>query len=413
MIFIVLMTSLGIGLDGKILLGGFFSTYNGVSRNRVARINADGTLDTTFAPGTGFVGFVYSLVLQADGKVLVGGDFTSFNGTPRFKLAQLNADGSLDTSFFSGFSADSSSPYVFRLFLQPDGKILVGGRFIRYGGNPRHSLLRLQPSAPRPALFDFDGDGKADKTVFRASDAVWYLLRSSLGFTASQFGISTDKITPADFDGDGKTDIAVYRQGVWYWLNSTNGAYNVLPFGNATDIPVPADFTGDGRSELAVYRSGFWHTLDLANGQYRVVQFGLAADKPVPADYDGDGKTDIAVYRDGLWYMLKSRQGFEVVHFGIASDKPTVGDYDGDGKADQAVYRDGVWYVLGSTQGFYAAQFGIASDIPAAADYDGDGKTDFAVYRDGIWYVLGSQQGVDIVGFGLAGDKPIPAAYVP
>ncbi len=401
--------------DGKILLGGFFTTYNGANRTRIARINPDSSLDTTFNPGTGITGsVVYSLVVQPDGKILVGGSFSAYNGVPRNDLAQLNADGSLDSSFDSGFSADGSS-YVFRLLPQPDGKILVGGRFTNYAGVPRNSLLRLQSSSlARQTLFDFDGDGKADQTVFRPSDRVWYLLRSSSGFAAAQFGDSTDRIAPADFDGDGRTDIAVFRDGVWYWLNSSNGNFNAYQFGSASDTPVPFDYTGDGRAELAVYRGGVWYALNLANNQFQAVQFGASSDKPVPADFDGDGKTDIAVYRDGTWYWLRSSDGgFRAVQFGIASDKPVVGDYDGDGRADQAVYRSGVWYVLGSTQGFYAVQFGFASDIPVAADYDGDGKTDVAVFRGDTWYLLRSQQGFGAVQFGTTNDRPIPAAFAP
>src|SRR5207244_1904334 len=71
--------------------------------------------------------------------------------------------------------------------------------------------------------FDFDGDGKADASVFRASDRVWYMLGSGSGFTAAQFGLSTDKLVPADYDGDGKTDLAVYRDGTWYILQSSTG----------------------------------------------------------------------------------------------------------------------------------------------------------------------------------------------
>jgi Tol biopolymer transport system component/(2Fe-2S) ferredoxin len=271
-----------------------------------------------------------------------------------------------------------------------------------------------QPLVSAPTFADFDGDGKSDVSIFRPSDQVWYLSRSTQGFFATQFGLSTDKITPADYDGDGKTDIAVYRSGVWYWLNSSNGNFNAYQFGLANDIPVPADYTGDGRAELAVYRSGIWYTLNLANNQFQAVQFGISTDKPVPADFDGDGKTDVAVYRDGVWYWLRSSDNsFRAVQFGIASDKPTVGDYDGDSKADPAVYRSGVWYILGSTQGFSAVQFGISSDIPVAADYDGDAKTDIAVYRDGVWYLLRSQQGFGAVQFGVTNDKPIPAAFVP
>lgn len=117
----------------------------------------------------------------------------------------------------------------------------------------------------RKAVFDFDGDGRADVSVFRPSDSVWYLNQSQAGFSARQFGLSTDKMTPADYDGDGRTDISVYRNGVWYRLNSSNGTVGTAQFGLPDDVPVPADYTGDGRAELTIYRNGNWWTLDLAN----------------------------------------------------------------------------------------------------------------------------------------------------
>jgi dipeptidyl aminopeptidase/acylaminoacyl peptidase len=319
-----------------------------------------------------------------------------------------------------------SDEYVWSFDWSPDGRKFVLATYI---GNAGLYLMNANGGTPTPLVMgaagqpdwqpllrtaaDFDGDSRADISVFRPSDRTWYLYQSTAGFSATQFGLSTDRITPADYDADGRTDISVFRDGTWYWLNSSNGNFNAVQFGLADDIPVPADFTGDGRAELAVYRSGTWWTLDLTNNQANAVQFGLASDKPVMADYDGDGRADQAVYRNGEWHLNRSSQGYTVVQFGLASDKPVIGDYDGDGKTDQAVYRDGTWYLLRSSQGFAAFQFGLATDIPAAADYDGDGKTDAAVFRNGTWWILQSTNGFSTQQFGLTNDKPVPAAYLP
>lgn len=146
--------------------------------------------------------------------------------------------------------------------------------------------VTIAPAAPPRTKFDFDGDGKADISVFRPLDKTWYLNRSTLGFSSTQFGLSTDKIVPADFDGDSKTDIAVFRDGNWYWLFSQYNYLSAVQFGLANDIPVPSDFTGDGRSELVVYRNGVWYLRDFQNNQFSTVQFGLSTDKPIASDYD-------------------------------------------------------------------------------------------------------------------------------
>lgn len=110
--------------------------------------------------------------------------------------------------------------------------IATDAAIVRYNGDS---------SVSQTTKFDFDGDGKSDISVFRPSDRIWYLNRSTQGFSATQFGLSTDKTTPDDYDGDGKTDIAVYRDGTWYIVQSSNGNISYQQFGLSSDIPVAAN----------------------------------------------------------------------------------------------------------------------------------------------------------------------------
>jgi uncharacterized delta-60 repeat protein len=380
--------------DGKILISGLFTVINGVSRQGIARLNADGSLDTTFDATAN--SSVFTVELQADGKILVGGSFTSIGGAPRNRIARLNPNGTIDFTFNVGTGADGS---VNSIELDANGKVLAGGVFVRYNNTPRVSLVRLLNSAvPRATPFDYDGDGKSDLSVFRPAMSFWYIARPtgtpSQNFDAVQFGASGDVIVPADYDGDGKTDVAVWRpsDGTWYLLQSSAG-FRAAQFGANGDIPAPGDFDGDGKANLAVFRpaTGAWYiarTTGIPSQNFDSVPFGANGDKPIAgADFDGDGKADVAVFRPstGDWYRLNSSNNqFVGIHFGIAEDKPVAADYDGDGKTDLAVFRpsDGTWYRINSGgDTFTAIRFGIAEDRPAPADYDGDGKTDLSVFR--------------------------------
>ncbi len=299
-----------------------------------------------------------------------------------------------------------------------------GGFTFNIDGNISDAPVAGPAIAKNPNA-DFDGDGRTDISVFRPDNGAWYVLFSATpGFSAFQFGISTDIVAPGDYDGDGKTDAAVFRpsDGSWHLLPKGNN-YRAFSFGTMGDIAVPGDFNGDGKTDPAVFRpsSGVWYIANSdSQGTYSSVQFGVNGDKPVPADFDGDGKTDIAVFRPstGVWYVLRSSDGgVSIDPFGLPGDLPAQGDYDGDGKADLAVYRpsEGIWYLFRSTKGFAALQFGLAGDVPSTGDYDGDGHDDIAVFRpsNGTWYLLQSTNGVGITQFGLPGDRSVPAAYLP
>ena len=409
--------AVAIQADGKIVVGG--SAVNSTSTNfALARYQNNGSLEESFETDGKVItdfGGAYSaisdIVIQSSGKIIAVGS-ALVEGVRSFALARYTKNGELDTTFdidgkaITTFEAGVGGSAANAAALETDGRLIVVGTF-----TPTHSAVVRYLLGT--AIADFDGDGTTDLSIFRPSDGVWYLRRSTDGLTEIALGLSTDKIVPADYDGDGRTDAAVYRNGTWHLQRSTSGPTTV-DFGASGDIPVPADYDGDGKADIAVFRQGIWYFLDSSTNRYHGVQFGIASDKPVPADYDGDGRADIAVYRDGSWYWLESSTGeFRGVQFGIASDKPVVGDYDGDGKADPAVFRDGIWYLLRSRLGFTGVQFGIATDIPVPADYDGDDITDIAVFRNGAWYLLRSTAGFTGIEFGVAGDQPVPAAFVP
>ncbi|MDQ3748295.1 MAG: hypothetical protein M3367_04650, partial [Acidobacteriota bacterium] len=124
------VTAIGVQPDGKVVFAGDFIRVGGVPRVSIARVNADGSPDTTFNPGTGFNNTVSKILVQSDGKILVAGSFSSYNGTSRLGVARLNADGSLD----SAFNPNLGSGTVNTIALQADGKILIGGTFGSVGG---------------------------------------------------------------------------------------------------------------------------------------------------------------------------------------------------------------------------------------------------------------------------------------
>ena len=154
--------SLVVQADGRIIVGGSFTTIAGTSRSWLARLNADGTLDTTFAntnvTGTGDISDgLIGIALQADGKILLCGQFTTVGGVARNNIARLNADGTLDTSF-----NPNANKMVTSMAVRSDGKIAIGGYFTQVAGASSGNIFGdglavLNASGTISQIYDVDG----------------------------------------------------------------------------------------------------------------------------------------------------------------------------------------------------------------------------------------------------------------
>ena len=275
--------------SGKILIGGSFPSFNGVNRNSIARLNGDGSLDTSFDPGLGANGTVWSIAVQDDGKILIAGEFTSINGVARTHIARLNSDGSLDTTFNAegnapdgiinsiavtgngriyiggafttlgsqnfnhiarlnsngsvdnGFNplAGTDGP-VYALALQPNGNILVGGSFHTVEGYELHNLVRLLPSgALDPEFFPGTGtDGSVDSINLQV-DGTFYIGGAFTSYNG------TRRLGFARIYADGTLDTTfmdtAYNQFAGVFSTSGFGSYFNDPLGVVFASAVQAD----------------------------------------------------------------------------------------------------------------------------------------------------------------------------
>jgi uncharacterized delta-60 repeat protein len=150
--------------DGKIIAAGDFATYNSQARSRIIRLNVDGSIDDTFNPGTGFNSSVFAMKLLPDGKILAAGSFTSYNGTTRNRIIRLFPNGSIDPEFNPGTGFNNT---VFTLAVQDDQKIIVGGQFLQFNSGPKAFIARLNANGSLDDTFDV-GVGFNTGTIIRS-----------------------------------------------------------------------------------------------------------------------------------------------------------------------------------------------------------------------------------------------------
>jgi uncharacterized delta-60 repeat protein len=151
--------TLSLQSDGKIIAGGQFATLNSNTRNRLVRLNSDGTEDTAFYTnlGTGFVNSVFTTKIQINGKIVVGGNLTLLNGNTRNRLVRLNSDGTEDTAFYTGLGGafDNGDGQVRALDIGPQGKIPVVGGYLEFDLSVRNRIVILDSPPSQELLESF------------------------------------------------------------------------------------------------------------------------------------------------------------------------------------------------------------------------------------------------------------------
>ncbi len=437
--------------DGKVYVGGNFTSVGGVIRRDLVRLNADGTVDASFSdvqttPESPFYynsASVRSIVPLTNGQVLVGGSFRTISGAALPALARLNSDGSIDNSFAHTGVIGS---VVDQIVVQTDGKIFLTGVFRFAGATPaedRSGAVRLNPGGTLDSVFNppsavAEGHGPCilqpdGKYVCGSRDAIGdptgriaYRLMANNGAIDETFvapGIAF-RIFAMALQTDGR--IVVGGNSIGLAPGPRPRILTRLDSDGDLDQPVTTriDYDGDLKADISVYRPsvGNWYIRHPVFG-FTTNSWGISTDQIVPADFDGDAKTDLAVFRasDSIWYLYNSADStFATTQWGIEGDIPIAADYDGDRKADFMIYRPStsLWYLKRSIDlALSVTSFGQVGDKPLAADFDGDFLTDFAVFRpaNGRWTIRFSsmpQTAAPLVAFyGESSDRPVPADY--
>jgi len=411
-----LVTGIGVQPDGKIILGGEFTNYNGTAQTGIARLNGDGTLDTSFVVGTGQGGDIYTVAFQTDGKVLIGGAFPTYNSVTVNNIARLNTDGSLDTGFATGTGANSS---VRKIIVQPDNKIIVGGDFATFNTLSKR-LIRLNTDGSNDASFSTGTISAAVKDMIREADGKLVIV----GSFATVNGIARNRAARLNSDGslDNSFDPGVgFTQDVLTIVPVDHGKYMVggifttasglsrnriarLHNNGALDPKFLQGLGPIGSGTLQIRTIVPFNGKYLIGGQFESFNTSprsglllMSNRSKVPVDFDGDGITDVAIARQygGLgrwtwWIKYSSDDTVLTFDYGIFTvDGLQPGDFDGDGRTDIAVWTgrgiasrpNGYWITFSSTNQVKFIPFGLDGDRNVLEDYDGDGKDDMAIYR--------------------------------
>jgi uncharacterized delta-60 repeat protein len=447
--------------DGKTLLGGKFDLINDVACYRLARLNADSTVDSSFqvnTSGTGnyfaIIRDVYQIHVQADGKMVVSGFFDYvLGGVTKKNLVRLNSDGSIDPSFNLIPPIFDASQILLggqnRFATYSDGKLIIGAA-ADLGGGVASAPLRLTTGGARDTSFNPTLNGTAPTLYY--DDVAIQPDGKIVGSGSYANSSNVFKSFVARFNPDGSLDPTfIYSEEP----DRLKSRLALLP-GNKILIS-KSSHPGGGSARLQ--RLNFDGTLDSSfnpvlladtsarinallvlpngkifiGGKFTVTVNGQQNRNLLQLDADGHFEPTTYTLNDEVLCLAADSEGRVLVGGGFTvidangagatrsyvarlTDSRTRFDFDGDGKADLGLFSnaDGSWTINNSrTNQTLWAHFGLSGDKTVAADYDGDGRADIAVFRPstGVWYLLRSSEGFGAVQWGLGDDKPVAGDY--
>ena len=434
--------------DGKILISGSFTTYKGVDRNNFARINRDGSLDTNFT--CGFDGTAYAIEFQNDGKIILGGDFTNYYaipnttpgvvGIPVNKIIRLNADGTIDTSFWAGNSTGtnfgivlgsvsaikivsdgiivvgnfsnykyngttqnanniiklnfdgtlnstfvsnlgtSTSGGVSSIATQTDGKIVLGGYFTQFNGNNAFRIVRLNSNGTYDNTFTGGVSSGLDPNCSVSSLAIQSDGKIIIG---GKFTSPSNNIARLTSTGANDTTFSA---------STDSDVVSILIFGGR--IIIGGSFTlcnGTSASRLAVLQStGARDTISLtlswSTGSYASVSYLKAHPNGFAMVGGSFNRVNTSIIRSSIF-------GFYPVTTTISNDMPTglTNDYNGATNSQNIISRPNH----------------TTSAAKLCDDYTGGGFTDW--YLPAIFELSQAYNSLSSTGYVLG--KPFSGTY--
>ncbi len=442
--------------DGKIVIGGIFNRVNGSTRNMLTRLNANGSIDEGFVTNFLFAAQITVIVIQPDGKILIGGSSLSTGSGPGKSMLQLNSDGSLDKTFTPVELGSAKT-----ITVQSDGKILMSYRSGFRDGQETGGLARYNADGSLDSTFEPTPNLPFETVIALANGQIIAGGESGIGYVnppaPTEFHIGVVRL-----NADGSHD-RTFRSGLIGEVGRFSSVKKILIQDDAKLLVGGSLYTGGSSTPAAVVRLNSTGSVDgtfqqsiitsgyetprvedmsiLQNGNLVIgglfnsiggidrgnlallspdgavdSVFNAFSDNTVfETELQDDGRILIGGDFDSLNGVSRNALGRLV---GSASaDNEAPFDFDGDGRTDVGIFRpeNGEWWWLRSSDSVVGAvQFGLGTDVVAPGDFTGDGKLDISVFRpsDGFWHILRSDDfSYFAFPFGTAGDVPVTGDY--